>query len=385
MDYLLQANANKLVTRVERLMFSACERYVEETYADLQIYLNLHGGATSKTILPWKKKGVQPKNSIYKDTFLGIQDDTNHQESESHRPMHTDMFQNDPVKGLVAAMSMIIHPESLVGHGVWDRVQKPGYVIRCPSLPIDTFVRTQPYERDQQNLIQKAVKVLEESALIAKVEGWKSWKQQSSVGRRHFKVVNYELNEQDPDGLGLITTGSTLRLLFHTSLAHYLCNVPIYFAPKTGETHLHDTSILALYTRVQPYTHVLFPARTGETRPAEQNNQQRSNPQIRQNQQQGAVDDIKVLWMIARHFGWVVDDEENRGSMLIDRRLLIATQWLSNTIMTFSLLASLLSRKFLLITPYPVGARGTREMLWQDIYTNLSFTNSVHTARKMIR
>jgi hypothetical protein len=89
--------------------------------------------------------------------------------------------------------------------------------------------------------------------------------------------------------------------------------------------------------------------------------------------------------MIARHFGWVVDDEENRGSMLIDRRLLIATQWLSNTIMTFSLLASLLSRKFLLITPFPVGARGTREMLWQDIYTNLSFTNSVHTARKMIR
>ena len=385
MDYLLQANANKLVTRVERLLFGAYERYVEETYADLQIYLNRPGGATSTMILPWKKKG-RPKNSISKDAFLGRQDDMNHQEAESHPPMHTDMFQNDPVKGFACAISMIIHPESLVGHGVWDRVQKPGYVIRCPSLPIDTFFRTQPYERDQLSLIQKAVNVLEKSVSIAKVEGWKSWNlPQSSVGRRHFKVVNYELNEQDPDGLGLITTGSTLRILFHTSLAHYLCNVPIYFAPKTGETHLHDTSILALYTRVQPYTHVLFPARTGETRPAEQNNQQRSNPQIRQNQQQGAVDDINVLWMIARHFGWVVDDEENRGSILIDRRLLIATQWLSNTIMTFSLLASLLSRKFLLITPFPVGARGTRGMLWQDMYTNLSFTNSVHTARNMIR
>jgi hypothetical protein len=375
-DYLLQANANKLTTKEERLMFAAYERYVEETYADLQKCLALHGGMASTMILPWKQKGIRPKNSIPKHTFLGRQIDINHQESESYPPMHTDMFQNDPVKGFACAMSMIIHPENLVGHGVWDRARKPGDIIRCPSLPIDTFFRLGPSERDQRILIQKAVNVLEEWTSIAKekIECWMSWKRpQSSGGRLHFKGVNYELNEQDPDGL-LITTCFSLQILFHTSLAHYMRNISIMFAPKTGETDLYD--ILALYTIVQPFTRVMFPARTGETRSDEQNNQQRTNLQIQQNQQQGAVDDINVLWLIARHLNWAVDDEENRGSILIDRRLLIATQWLSNSIMTFSLLASLLSRKFHLIAPFPVHVRVKRVRPWQDIYTNLVFSSS---------
>lgn len=48
-----------------------------------------------------------------------------------------------------------------------------------------------------------------------------------------------------------------------------------------------------------------------------------------------------------------VDDDQSRGAILVDRRVLIAVQWFSNTIMVFSLLASLLSRKFKLVKTIP--------------------------------
>ena len=52
-------------------------------------------------------------------------------------------------------------------------------------------------------------------------------------------------------------------------------------------------------------------------------------------------------------FTLTVDDDRSRGSILVDRRVLIALQWFSNTIMVFSLLASLLSRKFKLVKTIP--------------------------------
>jgi hypothetical protein len=48
-----------------------------------------------------------------------------------------------------------------------------------------------------------------------------------------------------------------------------------------------------------------------------------------------------------------VDDDSSRGAILVDRRILIAVQWFSNTIMVFSLIGSLLSRKFRLVRTIP--------------------------------
>jgi hypothetical protein len=72
-----------------------------------------------------------------------------------------------------------------------------------------------------------------------------------------------------------------------------------------------------------------------------------------------------------------VDDDQSRGAILVDRRVLIAVQWFSNTIMVFSLLASLLSRKFKLVKTIPADFHffgGPTPIVNNDMrYVNLLF------------
>ena len=152
-----------------------------------------------------------------------------------------------------------------------------------------------------------------------------------------------------------------------------------------GTTDEYSANIELLYTRVLPYSNILFPARSCDknvnggqyadpTQPSSTNQNQQN--QINGGGQGGNLE-LNLVWLIARHLGWTVDNEENRGALLIDRRLLIATQWLNNTIMAFSLLASLLSRKFQLITTSPVSVKGTRFGFWQVVYMNLPFQSPI--------
>ncbi|KAL9183382.1 hypothetical protein ACHAXT_005169 [Thalassiosira profunda] len=407
-DYLLQRRADRLVAKEERRLCSAYESYIDETYADLQSLLPESSDSTAGRgdgwRFPWNESkdestniwrengGAAPQNAKGGDGFIDRQDDPNHDAEPS---MHTDMFQDDPVKGLVMAWNMISNPEALVGHGVFDRVKAPGGVIRCPSHPIDAFFRAASPERDREQLIRDAKALLQQVSLIAKPR-----EKGSRKGRHrwaYFKRINFEMNEQDPDGLALVTIGSGVQLNCQTSMAHYLSNVPLpgqgafsLCSPKwNGDGHAFDNSILTLYTTVQPYSHLLFPARLqicGNDEQGSGENQLR-DAQGQRNQQQGGGGqghnplELNIVWLIARHLGWVVDDEEHRGSLLVDRRLLIATQWLSNTLLVWSLLASLLSRHFELITSSPVDVRVG---FWQDVYMHIPVRTSIDVAGKRI-
>ena len=86
----------------------------------------------------------------------------------------------------------------------------------------------------------------------------------------------------------------------------------------------------------------------------ESQNQQGQAP-INRNQQNDAVIALNVVMLIAMHLGWTIDDDYKGGFLLVDRRLLISAQWFANTIITASLLASLLSRKIMLINPFPAN------------------------------
>ncbi|CAB9510642.1 expressed unknown protein [Seminavis robusta] len=76
---------------------------------------------------------------------LGPQEDPNHLgelvPSESS-PYHqrqkgcaTDMFMDDPLRGLQSALITIQDPRSVLVHGIYDRVPYPGKVVRRPQLP----------------------------------------------------------------------------------------------------------------------------------------------------------------------------------------------------------------------------------------------------------
>jgi hypothetical protein len=206
---------------------------------------------------------------------------------------------------------------------------------------------------------------LEKWASIAAACGWKPKNSSTSLQQKYFgfKRINFEFNEQDPDGLNLIVFGQQhFQINFQTTMAHYISNVALpgqgkmflLSSPQCGDNDNYCDSIKILYTKAQPYANILHPSMVEANAHDDESQSQQSQVPIDRNQQNDAVLALNVIMLIAMHLGWTIDDDYRGGFLLVDRRLLIATQWFSNTIMTASLLASLLSRKILLINPFPV-------------------------------
>jgi len=394
-EHIIPTKAKRLVSRDERKWYAYCESYIEETYAEIQqVLVESLGGETTICNQQWKRRGIYktPKCTetelietqtdaatalVYKaepkylrklrsldynpfgNATLGVQDDPNHSTNVS---MHTDMFQNDALKSFVIACLMMGNPKVLIGHGIYDCVRKPGSIIRCPSLPVDTYFRSSILER--QNKLKEVLRMLEKWASIASAHRWKPKNSSTSLQQKYFgfKRINFEFNEQDPDGLKLIVFGQQhFQINFQTTMAHYLSNVPLpgqgsflLSSPKCDENDNFCDSINILYTKVQPYANILHPSTVEASACEDESQSQQSQVPLVRNQQNDAFLALNVIMLIAMHLGWTIDDDYRGGFLLVDRRLLIAAQWFSNTIMTASLLASLLSRKFLLINPFPV-------------------------------
>ena len=328
---------------------------------------------------------------------LGMQEDPNHHDSAVS--MHTDMFKNDALKSWVIAQLMMGNPKVLIGHGVYDRVRKPGSIIRCPSFPVDAYfpLNNRPQERLDQ--IRKVIKKLDKWASIAARFEWKPKKASASLQQKYFgfKSINFEINEQDPDGLDLIVFGQQrFQINFQTSMAHYVSNVPLpgqgklllLSSPQSKDDDNFSISTDVLYTKVQPYESLLHPSMGDEENQEEADEEesrlQQSAVRDRNNQQNDQeVLAMNLIMLIATHMGWTIDDDYRGGFLLVDRRLLIACQWFSNTIMTASLLASLLSRKILLINPFPVD--GVMQVGWFGSGGVPSKTFPVHTTTNLPR
>ena len=400
-EHIIPMKSKRLVSEEQREWYAHCERYIDDTYADIQRILverssrDISEGFTMDKQL-WRGRGIYKTNKctemieeereatnalMYKPepkflhkfksldynpfgmVTLGVQDDPNHATTVS---MHTDMFQNDALKSFAIACLMMGNPKVLIGHGVYDRVKAPGSIIRCPSLPVVTYFRQIRSER--QNKLQKVMRILEKWSSTAAACGWKPTNSSPSLEQKHFgfKGINFEFNEQDPDGLNLIVFGQqNYQINFQTTMAHYISNVPLpgqgklflLSSPQFEETAIFCASINMLYTKVQPYANILHPSMEEEdiqNQEVESRNQQNHVP-IDRNQQNDAVLALNVIMLIAMHLGWTIDDDYRGGFLLVDRRLLISAQWFANTIITASLLASLLSRKIMLINPFPAN------------------------------
>ena len=63
---------------------------------------------------------------------------------------------------------------------------------------------------------------------------------------------------------------------------------------------------------------------------------------------------VNLLWFVSAHFGWTVDDTQGAGSVLVDRKILIASQWVSNSLIAMPLLWTLLSHYVKQIAPRPI-------------------------------
>lgn len=372
-DFLVQKRADRLVSKSDRKLFLQLEEYIDATYSDIQDYVKIIKSKTDPSLdanhqQPWKKRGVYknprctdlaPNSSLYNNIrpepydlrkfkliehgnggfHFGKQDDPNHEEENGPQSsMYTDMFHNNAMQGLMSAIAMIYCPESLTGHGIYDRVEKPGALVRRPSYPCHIFFRPHEHEeeRSRLELIQSALK---------RVNMWDSSRFTSRplVPQGYWKGINIELNDQDPDGLSLTTLSMEgFHINFQTTMGHYVSNVPL---PGQGIHTLSSPAgdpegagdIVSLYSRVIPYSNIISPSVQHQDCLSETNRSRVPQGGVNQN---NVMVELNIVWLIARHLGWTVDDDRSCGTLLVDRRILIALQWFSNTIMVFSLLGS---------------------------------------------
>jgi len=63
---------------------------------------------------------------------------------------------------------------------------------------------------------------------------------------------------------------------------------------------------------------------------------------------------FNALWYFSSQIGWSVDDEANPGEIFVDRRIMIATQWVSNSLMFLPILWTLIARWALFVSPLPL-------------------------------
>lgn len=63
---------------------------------------------------------------------------------------------------------------------------------------------------------------------------------------------------------------------------------------------------------------------------------------------------LNLIWLISAQMGWSVDDSRTPGSIMVDRRIVIATQWLGNSFCAVPLILNLLLRFGMWVTPSPL-------------------------------
>ncbi len=295
---------------------------------------------------------------------LGPQEDPNHlrtspqlsRYARRQRGCVTDMFFDDPVCGLQAALCVVSDPRSLMVHGIWDRVPYPGTVIRRPKLLQLPLMQVQAIDRPSIRLC-------------------------AFLSSRN-KVLYYQLqNTLDMESLWLvdawcsnnsIRVSSDAEILYPQSLRAFIQNIP---APGSGrfplsisveredgsvqiqETMFHDEDNVVLSNdsgtlEYQDHITAQISARHHDF----QNqfnlavlHQPRPGPRI-----------LNLLWVLSAHLGWTVDDNQGAASVYVDRRILIGAQWLSISLMAAPLFWTLLARyaRWIPATPvdYPLQA-----------------------------
>jgi hypothetical protein len=335
---------------------------------------------------------------------LGQQQDPNHEDPKilpifdiksspisrviqrERRARNADLFMNNHTLSFACALSMIHDPRSLLVHGLYDRVFYPGTIGRRPKLPPSVFHRVTPAPRDTDALIERS------SLLVKK---WKSQNlkrrtvtpfyrsHETSTGlvRNNFMQLCLQHGELDVDSHALIHLSydeCQEQGLHHvTSLDNYVQNVP---PPGVGRFSLSSVKppedpsseqfeVLPLYmgsSDSRLATHATIgadadwlvrgpgEAHDGANGVGERRQQADGHQNGRPQPFVGGPRLVNLLWLMSAHFGWTVDDTQGAGSVLVDRKILIASQWVSNSLMAMPLLWTLLARYVKRIAPRPI-------------------------------
>ena len=288
----------------------------------------------------------------------------------------TDVFMDDPVSGFLAAICVLCDPRSLMVHGIFDRVPYPGSLARRPKIPIAANLE----------------------------ERWLDWMRQRYQGSPlgftfdPCRLLHYKVQDSlDLESLSLVNsllTGQYFRKItqYSISLQNFIRNIP---PPGTGRfafsQELVDEGVSSdrvisqvkegfwyLDTTRATITEMLLDRNNRSSIITEGSNDEDEdlgNPIFRRQnaniERAHAVHFdhpfvprrpriFNLLWVLSAHLGWTVDDNQGVGSVYVDRRILIAGQWISICLVMLPLFCTLVARyiEWIPTTPldYPLEA-----------------------------
>ena len=338
---------------------------------------------------------------------LGLQDDPNHindqrtahdnillKKQKNYRCIpwrHADVFKQNPTKAFMSALAMIHNPRSLLVHGVYDRGKSPGDVTHRRSDTSQIFA-------SRLSSLSSASRILVTKIAHRKVQQW-SFQQTNkaffflsnsdSMLLRHrrtyqrsvdsllsnsailgWKQINIDMNDADPQG---ISTVYQQRVLCLSSYDEYMQNVPSpglgRFAvsrpisrnnPQFGTANFPVPFIGPFnvqtnidFSRAEVFS-ITLPSGTSRTNNAYVPRREQENNDDANEGAAAAPRMINLLWLISAQLGWSVNDDRNPGAVLVERGILIAAQWLSNTLMALPIFLTLVARYTMRIMASPL-------------------------------
>ena len=295
---------------------------------------------------------------------LGPQEDPNHPEetivkssprySRTQKGISNDLFMGQISSSSVAGFVLIRNPRSLLVHGIYDRIPYPGYVVRRPKVKV--LLTNQP---------------IHSSASVSSSNSTQSMFSLSDARRSYCLLQNaldidaiISAEKELASTYYIPPTG--LPKLLHLSVANYVCNVPppgvgrfaiSQEAPRNSALGRLDGSSIAPLSLFRD---------TPEPRISEhgQNNAavwRQPNPvfpnRIPPPPPPGIGRGprvIHLLWALGARLGLAVIDSPDVASVFVDRTILIASQWVSISLMLAPLFWTLCARCIHLIPAQPI-------------------------------
>ena len=206
----------------------------------------------------------------------------------------SDIFMDDPISALQAGICMLHDPRSLLLHGVYDRVRYPGSLIRRPRM---------------YPLMPLPADTADSTATLTATYG----------------LIHY-LHDVPPPGIGR----------FALSTFQFREGGP---EPEIIEIEIEDDMQEEVEGDFQQEQTVLPSLPRIEAQPP----RNRRGPRF-----------VQMLWTLGASLGLVVIDSSAVSSVFVDRTILIATHWISISLMIAPLLITLIARCFNWIPTQPV-------------------------------
>ena len=265
---------------------------------------------------------------------VGKQDDPNYLDNEDCQ-YFSDIFKDKAILGFTAAMAMIQDPSALIGQGIFHKL--PGSIPRCHRIEIGSFLPTS--HRSIENACIKSLKKIKS----LNITNGDLLNKESHVDNA---LTIFSINDEDFDSIRLISDSKKETYLF--SFRNFSKNIPppgintrIISSGRIGQSWLPE-KLITMYSSLQRHR-----SRNNNSR----RRTRRARPMLGNF---GGLRFFNAMWYLSSQVGLSVDDESKPGEILLDRRIMIASQWMSNSLMFLPLLWTLFARWAMIISPLPL-------------------------------